>query len=68
MARRNTISYGTVCAVLLGLWAAAVAQRSPYDPSLWSGLRYRMIGPERGGRVTAVTGVPYSALFCACSP
>jgi photosystem II stability/assembly factor-like uncharacterized protein len=29
-----------------------------YDPALWSGLKYRMIGPERGGRVTAVTGVP----------
>ncbi|HEX4750004.1 MAG TPA: hypothetical protein VH302_10725, partial [Bryobacteraceae bacterium] len=29
-----------------------------YNPSLWSGMRYRMIGPERGGRVTAVTGVP----------
>lgn len=29
-----------------------------YDSSLWSGLRYRMIGPERGGRVTTVTGVP----------
>ncbi len=28
------------------------------DPALFSGLRYRMIGPERGGRVTAVTGVP----------
>ena len=30
---------------------------SGYDPSLYSGLRYRMIGPLRGGRVTAVTGV-----------
>ncbi len=29
-----------------------------YDASLYSGLRYRMIGPLRGGRVTAVTGVP----------
>ena len=29
-----------------------------YDPSLYSALRYRMIGPLRGGRVTAVTGVP----------
>ena len=28
------------------------------NPSLWSGLKYRQIGPERGGRVTAVTGVP----------
>jgi photosystem II stability/assembly factor-like uncharacterized protein len=28
------------------------------NPALWSQLKYRMIGPERGGRVTAVTGVP----------
>ena len=28
------------------------------NPALWSGLKYRQIGPERGGRVTAVTGVP----------
>ena len=27
------------------------------DPSLFSGLRYRMVGPNRGGRSTAVTGV-----------
>ncbi len=26
------------------------------DPALFSGLRYRMIGPTRGGRVTAVAG------------
>ena len=29
-----------------------------YSAKLWSGMKYRMIGPERGGRVTAVTGVP----------
>ena len=29
-----------------------------YDPSKFAGMRYRMIGPARGGRVTAVTGVP----------
>ena len=28
------------------------------DPAMWSGMRYRMIGPDRGGRVTTVTGVP----------
>ena len=28
------------------------------NPALWSGMKYRLIGPERGGRVTAVTGVP----------
>ena len=29
-----------------------------YDPALYQALRYRMIGPYRGSRVTAVTGVP----------
>ena len=28
------------------------------DTSLFRGLRYRMVGPPRGGRVTTVTGVP----------
>src|SRR5215469_7544201 len=41
--------------------APAAAKPMPlspgYDPSLYSGLKYRMIGPLRGGRVTAVTGV-----------
>jgi photosystem II stability/assembly factor-like uncharacterized protein len=37
---------------------ARIQQRASYDRALWSGLRYRMIGPMRGGRVTAVTGVP----------
>ena len=38
------------------------ARVAPYtgsvDPKLLSGLRYRSIGPARGGRVTTVTGVP----------
>ena len=28
------------------------------DTNLFKGLRYRMVGPNRGGRVTTVTGVP----------
>jgi photosystem II stability/assembly factor-like uncharacterized protein len=28
------------------------------DPALLAGLRYRLVGPARGGRVTTVTGVP----------
>ena len=28
------------------------------DPQLFSGMRYRLVGPSRGGRVTTVTGVP----------
>jgi photosystem II stability/assembly factor-like uncharacterized protein len=38
----------------LAFWSGAQAQ----SPAVWSNMRYRMIGPERGGRVTAVTGVP----------
>src|SRR3954449_12465586 len=30
----------------------------PVDSTLFKGLRYRMVGPNRGGRVTTVTGVP----------
>src|SRR5438876_2749357 len=31
---------------------------APVSPALFSGLRWRMIGPFRGGRVAAATGVP----------
>jgi photosystem II stability/assembly factor-like uncharacterized protein len=43
---------------LLAIATISSAQHHGYDQSLWGGLHYRMIGPERGGRVTAVTGVP----------
>jgi photosystem II stability/assembly factor-like uncharacterized protein len=35
-----------------------IASAQGYDPSLYSGLRWRMIGPFRAGRVNAVSGVP----------
>jgi photosystem II stability/assembly factor-like uncharacterized protein len=37
--------------------AAQVANAQQYDSALYSGLRWRMIGPFRGGRVNAVSGV-----------
>ncbi len=60
MTRRRTT---TSTAILLGLglailtWSVGFA-RQGYDTSLYSGLRWRMLGPHRGGRVDAVTGVP----------
>src|SRR3954469_23056179 len=36
----------------------SVAMLASVDTSLLHGLRYRMVGPPRGGRVTTVTGVP----------
>jgi len=42
------------------LWAAAVvvAVAQPYPPELFSELKWRNIGPYRGGRTVAATGVP----------
>jgi photosystem II stability/assembly factor-like uncharacterized protein len=46
-----------------GLPATASAQEEDpnqtLDPAFLSALEYRMVGPHRGGRVTAVTGVPH---------
>ena len=38
--------------------AARSAPLASVDPALFKSLHYRMIGPNRGGRVTAVAGVP----------
>ncbi len=48
-----------VCLSLLALviFPAAASAQQP-DPSLFSGLHWRMIGPFRGGRSNGVTGVP----------
>ncbi|HTJ47056.1 MAG TPA: exo-alpha-sialidase [Kofleriaceae bacterium] len=43
--------------VLLVLAALTVAA-APVDPKLYSGLKWRNVGPYRGGRVLAVAGVP----------
>ena len=50
------------CLLLLPFVSDAFAQEDAanvvFDPVLFEGLDYRMVGPHRGGRVTAVTGVP----------
>ena len=43
--------------MVLLLLAAPVYSQAP-DSSFFQGLRYRLVGPSRGGRVTTVTGVP----------
>jgi photosystem II stability/assembly factor-like uncharacterized protein len=48
--------YFTLVILLMLLVASSVGAQQP-DPSLYSGLRWRMIGPFRGGRVNAVSGV-----------
>src|SRR5580704_18641938 len=36
---------------------AQQTDRPPVDPKTYAGMQYRLIGPFRGGRVLAVTGV-----------
>ena len=51
----------TAVRAILGVFlatAACAVQAQAYDPSLWSDLHYRQVGPWRGGRATTVTGVP----------
>lgn len=67
MAHRNNIDKVagalTIALMIILTVHSSSARAQTYEPKLWSGLRYRMIGPIRGGRVTAVTGVasqPYT--------
>ncbi len=53
---RYWLIFGT-CVVVLAT-VGAIAQQAPYDSSLYGGLKWRMLGPFRGGRVDAVSGVP----------
>ncbi len=46
-----------ICAVVPGSFTPLRVYAQQYDPSLFAGLRWRMIGPFRGGRAVAVSGV-----------
>ena len=52
------LSIRSAAGIALAFSAFAFAQSANFKSDLWSGMRYRLIGPYRGGRVTAVTGVP----------
>ena len=43
--------------VIIAMLCVSSIEAQQPDPSLYSGLRWRMIGPFRGGRVNAVSGV-----------
>jgi photosystem II stability/assembly factor-like uncharacterized protein len=63
-ALRSLSALALLGGLQLGMSTAALAQARPatadvasFDATRLSAMRYRMIGPARGGRVTAVTGV-----------
>ena len=59
--RRSLVLILVICTLGLPTHAQTTSQSKPMssvDPALFKGLRYRLVGPSRGGRVTTVTGVP----------
>ena len=61
MALHNSRSgwrLGLVALMILGALGVRSGQPEEVHPGLFSALRWRLIGPFRGGRVTAVAGVP----------
>jgi photosystem II stability/assembly factor-like uncharacterized protein len=53
MLRSSLLSMVALCALTVPVLA-----QSNVDSAFFNGLRYRLVGPARGGRVTTVTGVP----------
>ena len=65
MRRLALKTHALAALALAPLAAQSPAPRAPQaptlpsvDPALFTGLEYRLVGPARGGRVTAVAGVP----------
>src|SRR5947209_4951453 len=59
MLRHTFLSVLVLATVALSQTPATLQPLMPnVDPALFKGLRYRLVGPSRGGRVTTVTGVP----------
>ena len=67
VTRKHVLSHFVSSVVLLTMLVfvtpvrgqrSSVDENAIYDPSLFNALEYRMIGPYRGGRSTAVAGVP----------
>src|SRR5512143_1631486 len=53
-----TIGRRLILLVCAGVCIAGLAPAQPVDPSFFSGMRWRLVGPFRGGRTLTATGVP----------
>ena len=54
------------CVLVMALAILAVAQS--YNEAQFKGMKWRDIGPYRGGRVLAVTGIPGSPFTTTSAP
>jgi len=56
--RERIVGLGVVCLLCVSAFVTGVSsQTGAVDPVLYGGLKWRMVGPYRAGRVNAVTGV-----------
>jgi photosystem II stability/assembly factor-like uncharacterized protein len=62
-ARVRVLAAAGVGALIAAAGLARIYAAPGVDPTLFSGLRWRNIGPFRGGRVNAVAGVPGTPIF-----
>jgi len=53
---RNIARFAAI--VLFASAVFAQTPAAPIDPAMYSGLRWRLLGPMRAGRITSVSGVP----------
>ena len=61
--RAFAAAVAVICLAGVGAPVPAPAQQvaAPIEPELYSGMRWRLVGPHRGGRVSAVAGIPGDA-------
>src|SRR5579863_155358 len=59
--QKCSIRFQYLLAALVSLVVFTTAAAQPIPPELYSGLKWRLIGPFRGGRVVAVAGLPGSS-------
>jgi photosystem II stability/assembly factor-like uncharacterized protein len=60
LCRRQSLSQPALLLSLILPFCAASLAQTQLSPQLFSGLRWRLVGPFRAGRVVAVSGVPGS--------
>jgi photosystem II stability/assembly factor-like uncharacterized protein len=55
---RNTVRFTLVATLLVGALAGVPVNAQSVSPAMYGGMQWRLIGPFRGGRTVAVSGIP----------
>jgi photosystem II stability/assembly factor-like uncharacterized protein len=58
LATRSLLALAALALTFVPLKRPIAAEQQTVDPAVYGGLRWRMLGPFRSGRVDAVSGVP----------